>query len=74
MTHPMTPYHEERFLAELATSGNIAFACAAGRISRSDAFKLRLEHPEFEKKWRKAQKVSLTAFHTRLQKAVTTTA
>lgn len=43
------------FLAELATSGNLIFACSAARVTRTEALHERNQNPEFEVGWRVAE-------------------
>lgn len=66
----MTPFHEQMFIDELSATGNIEFACLAGRCTRREAFDHRLRSPGFERRWRQAAGNAKAAFDGRLQTAV----
>jgi hypothetical protein len=51
----MTRGQKAAFLAELAETGNLAFACCAADVTLAQAFDARAESPGFERQWRNAQ-------------------
>lgn len=54
----MTLEQQNRFLDELAVSGNLVFACRAGGIERDEALERRTADRTFEALWREASRLA----------------
>lgn len=62
----MITVERERFLAELAISGNIQFACVAAGVTRKTAYWERSRNPAFEAEWRRAAAVAAARLSERI--------
>jgi hypothetical protein len=54
----VTLEQQNRFLDELAVSGNLVFACRAGGLSRDEALERRTTDRTFEALWREASRLA----------------
>lgn len=62
----MTGPQQERFLTELRHSGNIAFACRAAGVTRSQALADRDTSKAFQGRWAWAARLAREALEERI--------